>query len=88
MISINVQVINELGIHARPISKLIRFVSIYDGTILLIKNGMSFNAGNMLDLITLNAKYGDTLEVQVEGKDEAAAADEIARLFRTKFGEL
>lgn len=87
MISINVQVKNELGLHARPISKLIRFATAYDGTISLIKNGRAYNAGNMLDLITLDAKCNDHLEVEIQGKDEAAAADEIARLFTTKFGE-
>jgi Phosphotransferase System HPr (HPr) Family len=88
MISINVQVKNELGLHARPISKLIRFATAFDGTISLIKNGKSFNAGNMLDLIVLDAKFGDRLEIEIEGNEEAAASDEIARLFDTKFGEL
>ncbi|HML36366.1 MAG TPA: HPr family phosphocarrier protein [Bacillota bacterium] len=88
MILVNVQVMNELGLHARPISKLTRFASAYEGTISLIKDGKPYDAGNVLDLITLNAKHGDRLEVKIEGKDEAVTAEEITKLFNTKFGEL
>lgn len=87
MFSIEVKVMNELGLHARPISKLTKFATSYEGKILLIKDGKSFNAQDMLDLIILNAKHGDVLELQIDGAKEESTANELAQLFKTKFGE-
>jgi phosphocarrier protein HPr len=88
MVTVKVKVLNELGLHARPVTKLIRYASKYQGKISIIKEEKYYNAASMLELMMLNAKYGDILHIEVHGTNEEIVAEELLKLFESKFGEV
>lgn len=68
----NVQVTNPLGLHARPAAVLARAMAGYDATVTV--DGV--DAASILELMTLGATQGRTLELVATGPqaDEALAA--------------
>lgn len=87
MIEKQVTVNNKLGLHARPSAKVVQTASKYKSEIYLIKGTMTVNVKSMLGVMALAAEYGTELTLRVIGEDEKEAAQEIIRLFKSKFRE-
>lgn len=87
MITQELQVLNELGIHARVASRLVRCAGSFTSSIQAKKDGMSFDLKSVLGVMTLNTKCGEKVTVEFDGPDEAEAAQAISELFAIKFGE-
>jgi len=87
MIEKQVTVNNKLGLHARPSAKVVQTASKYKSEIYLIKGSMTVNVKSMLGVMALAAEYGTVLTLRVTGEDEKEAAQEIVRLFKSKFRE-
>ena len=81
------EVVNELGLHARVASRIVREARKFQSSVLVKKEGKSYDLKNVTGVITVNAKRGDILTVEFDGDDEAAAADSMEGLFKDKFGE-
>ena len=69
------------GIHARPATALIRLVKPFKSDITLSKGGKTVKLNSMLNILSLGAKGGDSVSVQIDGEDEVAAAEAIATFF-------
>jgi len=87
MISFTVVVLNQFGLHARPAAVLVKTASKFKSSITVKRDGRSFNPKNILGVMSINAKYGDELVIEIDGEDEAEATKVIKELFETKFGE-
>lgn len=87
MIIKELKVLNELGIHARVASKLVRCAKSFKCSVNARKGGELFDFKNVFGVMTINAKCGELVLVEFDGIDEDAAAKEIERLFEDKFGE-
>ncbi len=87
MISINVKVMNQLGIHARTAAKLVRTAATFKCSINAVKEGKLYDLKNVRGAITLNGKFGDELTIQFDGIDEAEASQTINQLFLGGLGE-
>lgn len=87
MIIKELQVLNELGIHARVASRLVRCASSFKSSVLAKKEDRVFDLKNVLGVMTLNTKYGEWVKVEIEGPDEIETAQAIEDLFAIKFGE-
>lgn len=87
MIIKELKVLNELGIHARVASRLVRCASGYESSINANKNGNVHDLKNVLGVMTLNTKCGEMVQIEVSGPDEVEAAEAIEHLFAIKFGE-
>jgi phosphotransferase system HPr (HPr) family protein len=87
MITINVKISNQLGIHARTAAKLVRTAAAYKCSIDGIKDGKKYDLKNVRGAITLNGKYGDDLTIQLNGVDELEASKCLKQLFIDNFGE-
>lgn len=87
MIKLDITIINELGIHARPAGMIANTSSRFVCDIKLVKDGMEVNAKSIMGIMTLAAGKGSVIEVTAKGKDEAAAVAAIAELFTKKFDE-
>ncbi len=75
------------GLHLRPISQIVEVVR-RGGCRVTIKNGdRSVSADNVLDLMTLNAVHGTSLELEASGEGAAKILEEIVRLFENDFPE-
>jgi phosphocarrier protein len=87
MIEKRLPVLNELGIHARVASKITRCCQAFASNIEAVNECGSYNIKNVLSVMTLNVKYGESVLVKVEGPDEEVAAEALEKIFADKFGE-
>ncbi len=81
MIEFNYTIKDQLGLHARPVSKLVKILEKYNIKVTIIKGGGSAQADHLLALMQLGVKKGDTITVKIEGPDEESAEKEIETFF-------
>ena len=82
-----VLVTNQLGLHARPASQIAREAQAFAASISIVAQGQSVDAKSILDVLTLAAGQGSTLEIRANGEDAAKAVERISELFAARFGE-
>jgi phosphocarrier protein len=87
MITRQFEVLNELGLHARVASRIVREVRKFESSVIVKKDGRNFDLKNVTGVITAGAKRGDVLTIEFSGADEEAAAEGLDTLFKNKFGE-
>ncbi len=87
MVERKIEVINKLGLHARPAAMLVQTASKFKCEIRLRKEDTEANAKSILGVMMLAAEVGSSVTVWAQGEDEQQAAEAIARLFQDKFGE-
>ena len=78
---------NKAGVHTRPSSMIVRTAAQYKSEVWLAKDGYEINAKSIIGVMTLAAEQGATLELRTDGPDEVEAADAMAELFESGFGE-
>lgn len=82
-----VVVANQLGLHARPAGILAREAQRFSADIRLVVEDQVVDAKSILDILTLAAAQGMTLELKADGEDAEDALNAIEDLFRSRFGE-
>ncbi len=87
MVERKIQVINKLGLHARPAAMLVQKASKFKSEIKLQKEDIEINAKSILSVMMLAAEVGSFVIIKAEGEDEEQAVEAIAGLFEEKFGE-
>jgi phosphocarrier protein HPr len=87
MVKREIKVTNKLGLHARASAKLTQLASKYQSQVFLARGGRRVNAKSIMGVMMLAAGIGTTLEMEVDGPDEAEAAQALEKLFGDKFGE-
>ena len=88
MISSEVEVVNPLGIHARPSAKLTQVATRFKAEVWLFKGSRRVNAKSIMGVMMLAAAKGAKLTVQADGVDEEQAIEALQVLFADGFGEL
>ena len=88
MVEREIKVVNSLGVHARPASKIVQAAGRFKSKILLINDNAVADAKSILHVMMLGANFDSTIIVRVSGEDEKDAADAIAALFASKFEEI
>lgn len=81
------EVVNKLGIHARPAAQIVKAASVFDSRITLSVEGSTVNAKSIMGVMTLAACRGSLIEVEARGSDEAEAVKRIIQLINDGFGE-
>lgn len=87
MVTREVTVMNQAGLHTRPASMIVREAARFKSDFFIEKDGYEINGKSIIGVMTLAAEQGALLKLTFEGEDEAAAADAIANIFATGFGE-
>jgi phosphocarrier protein len=87
MIKTELEIINKLGIHARPASLLMKEAKQWNSQITITVNSKKANLNSVLEILGLGAKKGSTIELTVEGEDEQEAYYKIVNLISSGFGE-
>ena len=82
-----VTVRNRAGLHTRPASMVVRTASKFESDFFIRKDGYEINGKSIIGVMTLAAEQGATLQLIFEGDDAAAAADAMAAVFESGFGE-
>lgn len=68
---------DPLGIHARPASQLAKLAQSLPGTVTVSVGGKEGNAKQVISLMRLCIKCGDTVTFTVEGEEERACAEAL-----------
>ena len=87
MVERKIQVMNKLGLHARPAAMLVQKASKFKSEIRLKKDDIEANAKSILSVMMLAAEVGSFVIIKAEGDDEEQAVEALAQLFVEKFGE-
>lgn len=87
MTSQTVQILNKIGLHARPASMLVTTAGKYESDITIINGERSAIAKSMINLLALRAKMNDFVTIQADGDDEKEAITAMVDLINSKFGE-
>lgn len=87
MVERKVEVINSLGIHARPSSLIVKAAQRFASTVSIIKGGAVADAKSIMSVMMLAATCGSVVTIRAAGADEKDAVDAIAALFAQKFEE-
>ena len=80
-------VVNQLGLHARPAAQLAQEAQNFQSEITILCDSQEVDAKSILDILTLAAAQGSSLELKAEGVDAVEALDCLEGLFKSKFGE-
>ena len=74
---------DSLGIHARPSGLLVKEAKQYlDTTLTLTKDGKSAKLNQLMRLLSLGVKQGDTVTLTAEGPAEAQAVAALQEFFK------
>ena len=83
----DVEIMNKLGLHARPSAKLTQLASQYKSDVFMARNGRRINAKSIMGVMMLAAAKGSTVTLETKGEDEQEAIDALADLITSGFGE-
>ena len=72
---------DELGIHARPAGRLVKEAKKFESECTITKDGKTKKLTQLMMLMSLGVKQGDTVTVSAEGADEDAAVASLKEFF-------
>ena len=82
-----VEIINNLGLHARASAKITQLAGNYQSEVWLSRNKLRVNAKSIMGVMMLAANKGSKINIEVIGQDETEAMLAIVALIENYFGE-
>ncbi|MES2573095.1 MAG: HPr family phosphocarrier protein [Verrucomicrobiota bacterium] len=77
-----VEIVNELGLHARPASEFVRCVMKFKSEVTIRKGEEHFSAASILEVLSANLDCGARMVIEAIGSDAEEALDELERLLQ------
>lgn len=87
MISKEIVVQNQVGLHARPATFFIQKANEFSSGIWIAKEERRVNAKSLLGVLSLGVTRGMRVTLIADGADEEAAVNELADLVAANFAE-
>jgi len=75
-----VEILNPLGLHARPAAEFVRCVQKFSSEITIQKQEEKFSANSILEVLSANLDCGTRIVLEAIGPDASDALDELERL--------
>ena len=88
MISRDIVITNETGLHARPATFFIHKALSYKSSIWVEKGDRKVNAKSLLGVLSLGIAKGMTVTLIADGQDENAAIEGLVALVNSGFVEV
>jgi phosphocarrier protein len=85
--SIEADIVNRLGLHARAAAKLTHIASGFQSEIWISRSGRRVNAKSIMGVMMLAAGKGSKVKLEAEGSDADAALKALTALIANRFGE-
>ena len=82
-----VEILNKLGLHARPCAKFVKLANTFRCEVWVLKDDDLVNGKSIMGLMMLAAGNGSRLKVTCEGTDANEALAAIEKLLLGKFDE-
>lgn len=87
MVERELELVNELGLHARAAAKLVHLAGQYPCQVEVELDGVRVDAKSILGLLLLAAPMGTRFVVRCDGEREVEALDALDVLVAGRFGE-
>ena len=87
MITKDLRVLNELGLHARAAAKVVFLANKFKSNITLVKDDKRADARSIMKILMLSASKGSVIRIIIDGVDQNEAMSSLEGLFRNKFDE-
>jgi phosphocarrier protein HPr len=82
-----VQIVNKLGIHARPAAEIVKTAARFKSEVTITRDDMEVNGKSIMGVMMLAAECGAMIQLQAEGADAEAALDALTAVIANGFGE-
>ncbi|MCL2754250.1 MAG: HPr family phosphocarrier protein [Oscillospiraceae bacterium] len=82
-----VEVKNQVGLHARPATFFIQKANEYKSSIWVEKEERRVNAKSLLGILSLGIIEGSNIKIMADGADEQLAVDGLVKLVESGFAE-
>ncbi len=86
-VAAQLQITNELGLHARPAAMLVQAVASLDAHVSLSKEDLVVDGKSIMGVLTLAAEQGCAISVSATGSQAREAVEAIRKLVEDGFGE-
>ena len=83
----DVEVQNQVGLHARPATFFIQKANEYKSSIWVEKEERRVNAKSLLGVLSLGILDGNNIKIIADGADEQEAVEGLAKLVDSGFAE-
>lgn len=80
MIRWNYPIRDEEGLHARPIARIVMELQGFSCRVTVTGAGGQADGRDLMDLMSLHARQGETLEFSFDGQDEEEASEAMQEL--------
>jgi len=80
VVSREIVVQNELGLHARPAAEFVRLANSFRADITLIREGERFSAASLIDVLRANLDCGARAILEARGADAESATNRLVKL--------
>ena len=87
MITREVTINNQVGLHARPATFFIQKANEFKSVIWVEKDERRVNAKSLLGVLSLGIVKGTTINIVADGVDEVQAVETLADLIDREFAE-
>jgi len=87
MITREVTINNQVGLHARPATFFIQKANEFKSVIWIEKEERRVNAKSLLGVLSLGIVKGTTINIIADGVDEIQATETLAELIDREFAE-
>src|SRR5579875_2798609 len=86
-LEITLPITNPTGLHARPAALFVQTADHYDARIEVFAHGRQAPATNLIGVLSLDIRQGDTITLRARGPQAEAALAAIGELVRANFNE-
>ena len=87
MITLQLTLINKLGLHARAANRLLDVINQFASEVTITHADTKANGKSIMSVMLLAAPFGSELSFSINGPDEEAAAAAIEQVIAERFGE-
>lgn len=87
MISKEVLINNQVGLHARPATFFIQKANEFKSSIWIEKDDRRVNAKSLLGVLSLGIVKGTTITIIADGADQEEAIETLSKLIDSDFSE-
>ena len=86
MAEIQLQIRNQLGLHARACALFVKTASRFKSEVMVSRDGLEVNGKSIMGVMMLAAEEGSTILVKAMGADEGDVLAALQELVDGKFG--
>ena len=82
-----IEIINDLGLHARAAARIVELDKQYKSQLFLKRGDREADGSSILSILTLSCPKGTEIEARIVGEDSEDFMENLSQLLEQRFGE-